>query len=818
MSTTTSRKRKSRAIKSKSPTPTIPLVGPNECPPAGMRQLSAYCGSLDHRLAMEDFEVDYFNLPTLRALPDIKDVAMYERRSLALKLGSSGLRKDWLVHAPTATRRMFRTTYSDVLQQLDDLLEEMEWAPLPLCANLPQYGYRLSPSKYRALRANLKALRVQAQPQFAQLGREPPDVPSWSCNGRAEDLHSWGDFELTAGNTGGATPLPVAAADQLVKSVSRLSLLTVARSVDEFCPLLAHDTLQPQMMPNFVGTPVESKSDMDALTLSSSDSDELSYPDGGSRAWLIVLGASASTFSTFGYVFQTFYQLHLLKDNSTSEISWIGSVQIALTFGLAIFVGRLFDNGWFALPAFCASVALVALTIITGECTKFWQFLLCQGFAIGVASGIIFGPTLAIVSHWFKRRRSTALGIVAAGSSVGGLIIPILVQQLIPQIGFNWTMRVLALLLLFTTGIMNLCLKRRLPPVKTSGGIFNWRAFKFPPFLLYNLSVLVCFFGLYTRNVFSSLARNALLIAPVLTYIDVSATKAGIAPSFDVYLVSVANASSGVGRIFTGVLADRIGCMTVMIPGTLMVAVVTIAWPFARSLPALMVVAILYGCASPAKPRSRILTSPHHYHTDVSQELEDVKLKPNLKDSGTFKFVYEGKQVSKEDTPGGPRHRRRTKSIARASLQPCPHVCVVLFTGTTSICAPPNTHNTYFAVVDDRWRDGRRLGSPCIVNDVGGRIDARELAVDAPLLERAPDFVPDVPKSISKRSTLSLTVTHGGHAIALTVKSTTQMAKVISAAEAKFGRRLTCTFDGVRINPNDTPAHLDMRSGDRISC
>nr|GAT46589.1 MFS general substrate transporter [Mycena chlorophos] len=408
----------------------------------------------------------------------------------------------------------------------------------------------------------------------------------------------------TAGNTGGATPLPVAAADQLVKSVSRLSLLTVAHSVDEFCPRLAHYTLQPPTMPNFVETPVESKSEMDALTLSSSDSDELSYPDGGSRAWLIVLGASASTFSTFGYVnswgasrssckrscppthvdqvFQTFYQLHLLQDNSASEISWIGSVQIALTFGLAIFVGRLFDNGWFALPAFCASVALVTLTIITGECTKFWQFLFCQGFAIGVASGIIFGPTLAIVSHWFKRRRSTALGIVAAGSSVGGLIIPILVQQLIPQIGFNWTMRVLALLLLFTTGIMNLCLKRRLPPVKTSGGVFNWRAFKFPPFLLYNLSVLVCFFGLYT----------------LLTYIDVSATKAGIAPSFDVYLVSVANASSGVGRIFTGVLADRIGCMTVMIPGTLMVAVVTIAWPFARSLPSLMVVAVLYGFAS----------------------------------------------------------------------------------------------------------------------------------------------------------------------------------------------------------------------------
>ncbi|KAJ7138059.1 MFS general substrate transporter [Mycena epipterygia] len=315
--------------------------------------------------------------------------------------------------------------------------------------------------------------------------------------------------------------------------------------------------------------------------------DEISYPDGGLRAWLIVLGAFFSTFSTFGYVnswgvFQAYYQLNLLKDSSSSAISWIGSIQIALTFGVAVLMGRLFDNGWFALPAACASLALVVLTILTGQCTKFWQFLVCQGIAVGIASGVIFGPTLAIVSHWFKRRRSTAMGIVAAGSSVGGVIIPILVQKLIPQIGFRWTTRVVALLLLLTTGILNLCLKRRLPPVKTSGGIFNWKAFKYRPFSLYTLAVFVCFFGLYT----------------LLTYIDVSAIDAGIAPSFDVYLLAIANGSSGGGRIMTGLLADRIGCMSVMIPGTLLAAIVTYAWPFAKSLQSLVAVAIIYGFAS----------------------------------------------------------------------------------------------------------------------------------------------------------------------------------------------------------------------------
>ena len=48
-------------------------------------------------------------------------------------------------------------------------------------------------------------------------------------------------------------------------------------------------------------------------------------------------------------------------------------------------------------------------------------------------------------------------------------------------------------------------------------------------------------------------------LAIVLTYIDVSAIAVGISPDFSFYLVSIANASSGVGRLLTGITADRFG-------------------------------------------------------------------------------------------------------------------------------------------------------------------------------------------------------------------------------------------------------------------
>lgn len=50
--------------------------------------------------------------------------------------------------------------------------------------------------------------------------------------------------------------------------------------------------------------------------------------------------------------------------------------------GLAF--GRLFDMGYLRLPVSIASALLILFTFLTAECKEFWQFLLCQGFGVGV--------------------------------------------------------------------------------------------------------------------------------------------------------------------------------------------------------------------------------------------------------------------------------------------------------------------------------------------------------------------------------------------------------------------------------------------------
>ncbi|KAF4608278.1 hypothetical protein EYR40_000622 [Pleurotus pulmonarius] len=319
------------------------------------------------------------------------------------------------------------------------------------------------------------------------------------------------------------------------------------------------------------------------------------FPDGGLRAWLVLSGAMCITFSTFGYVnawgvFQAYYQETLLKDSSTSSIAWIGSIQYALVFLPGLVVGRLFDLGYLRSMLWIASASLVAATFLIAQCTKYWHFLLCQGIVIGLASGICFSPSTAVLAHWFKRKRGVALGLLAVGSSVGGTLFPIIARLLITRVGFQWTMRIIGFILVVSLSFANLTIQRRLPPTNVSGGLFNLNAFKYAPFTIYCLSGFTIYLGLYT----------------VLTYIDVAATAAGISADFSFYLVAIANASSGFGRLASGYVADSHvyqiilmvipeGPINAMIPTTAIAGILTYAWPFAQDKSSLIAIAVLYG-------------------------------------------------------------------------------------------------------------------------------------------------------------------------------------------------------------------------------
>ncbi|CAA7271138.1 unnamed protein product [Cyclocybe aegerita] len=313
------------------------------------------------------------------------------------------------------------------------------------------------------------------------------------------------------------------------------------------------------------------------------------FPDGGLKAWLIVCGAMCNTLATFGYVnswgiFQNYYQETLLSSSPPSSIAWIGSIQYALVFLPGLVVGRFFDLGYFRSIFLTSSAILVVATFLVAECKEYWHFVLCQGIMVGLGCGGIFGPTAAVVAHWFKKRRGLAMGFVAVGSSIGGTVLPIAAKGLIPAVGFKWTMRIFGFILMAVLGVSNLLLERRLPPRHVEGGLLNLRAFRSAAYSVYCASAFVTFLGVYT----------------VLTYVGVSATAIGISTDFAFYFVAIANAASLVGRYCAGLVCDRVGAMNVMIPFTAGAGILTYAWPFAQTKSSLIAVTLIYGFCSGA--------------------------------------------------------------------------------------------------------------------------------------------------------------------------------------------------------------------------
>lgn len=83
------------------------------------------------------------------------------------------------------------------------------------------------------------------------------------------------------------------------------------------------------------------------------------FPDGGLRAWLVVLGGFCCLFVSFGWinckynssfqtklqltmtgigVFQTYYETNLLSSYSSSTVAWISSLETFMMFGGVSFV------------------------------------------------------------------------------------------------------------------------------------------------------------------------------------------------------------------------------------------------------------------------------------------------------------------------------------------------------------------------------------------------------------------------------------------------------------------------------------------------
>ncbi|KAJ7907884.1 MFS general substrate transporter [Mycena leptocephala] len=318
----------------------------------------------------------------------------------------------------------------------------------------------------------------------------------------------------------------------------------------------------------------------DEVQTPATPSDPPAFPEGGLRAWLTVAGGWMVVFCTFGAiqsfgVYQDYYTRISLSEHPPSDISWIGSVQIFFLFAGGLFSGK----GWFKeLLAGGSIIYLLSSFLLSlAKPHNWYQNFLAQGVGMGLGMGIIFLPCLSVSAHYFKRRRSLAMGIIISGSSVGAVVYPIMVNHLFNgKTGFAWGVRAVSFLDLGLLLTANAIMRTRLPPRPKNAKPIDIRG------ILRELPFWMClltFWGLFV---------------PIF-YIQLFAVKHNASKTLQTYSVAILNAAGFFGRTIPMYFSDMWGPFNVIIPMTFVSGCLAFAFLGAHSNGGLLVFAILYG-------------------------------------------------------------------------------------------------------------------------------------------------------------------------------------------------------------------------------
>ncbi|KAJ5511496.1 hypothetical protein N7453_003599 [Penicillium expansum] len=311
-------------------------------------------------------------------------------------------------------------------------------------------------------------------------------------------------------------------------------------------------------------------------------------PDGGFHAWAQVVAGHLVVALTWGYassfgVFQNHYESTLPQ--TPSDISWIGGFQVFCLLFISTLSGRATDAGLARPVVALGRLLLVIGTFMTSLAVEYWQIFLAQGLCIGIGQGLMWLPTVTLISTYFVRSRVFALTAAATGTSTGGMIFPRMIQYLTPHIGFPWAVRCMGFVILFMVIITLALLRPRLPPRK-AGPLGEWSAFKEPAYMLFTLGVFLLYWTLYFA----------------FFYVQVYATeKLGLSQEAGVNLIIVTNALGIPIRAPCGYLADRYtGPLNLLIPWVALCGILMFCWAAVHTVAELYVFAVFYGLASAA--------------------------------------------------------------------------------------------------------------------------------------------------------------------------------------------------------------------------
>lgn len=313
--------------------------------------------------------------------------------------------------------------------------------------------------------------------------------------------------------------------------------------------------------------------------------------EGGTQGWLTLLGSTLVQFAGVGYinafgVYQDFYVREYLTKYSPSAIGWIGGIQLFLMFSSGLLTGSAFDLGYF-YHLMIASIVLhgVALFMLSlSKENQYYQIFLAQGVCFGISVGLTYSPSLAIISHYFNKRRALAIGLASGGSALGAIVHPILLNRLFnSRVGFSNGIRISASITLSFLIVATVISKPRLRPKNVNHPPLL-ELLQDPAYIFLAISIFLAFGGLFF---------------PVF-YLQLDAISHHVDKGLAFYVLSILNAANWFGRIVPTIFAPRFGVFNLLNVFTVAASISLLCMAAIGNLTGVVLIAIFFGFFSGA--------------------------------------------------------------------------------------------------------------------------------------------------------------------------------------------------------------------------
>lgn len=281
-----------------------------------------------------------------------------------------------------------------------------------------------------------------------------------------------------------------------------------------------------------------------------------------------------------------------------AQLTGVYSV-LMLVAGLASPVAGMLFERYGARTLYATGLAVLAVgTLVASSAQALWQLYLGVGLLVGFGCGCVgMVPAAAMLSWWFRRRLSTAIGVAYGGFGLGTLLIVPLAQRLVDAHGWRTTYQVLGIALLLLT-MASLVLPwrgiavRRPAKVVSATGIALGRPLR-------DALRQRRFWWLVQVMFFTALGMYLVLAQAIVYLVDVGFTPLQAATAY-----GATGMLSVVGVVSSGWLADRFShrsAATLSFAGTALGIAALYAMSYGASLALLALYVIAFGSCQGAR-------------------------------------------------------------------------------------------------------------------------------------------------------------------------------------------------------------------------